>query len=95
MIFQGTTDSRSTKSRDADRPRNLSQISVLWNGTKCRLRLVATYRRNYSTQYISVPEFSGHVCARESPEKYGSYVDLVTDEWTKVALPKSQSFRKE
>jgi hypothetical protein len=44
-----------------------------------------------------------HLCSRilcprlrkESPEKYGSYVNLVPDEWTKVALPKSQSFHRD
>lgn len=43
-------------------------------------------RRNHSTQYISVPGFPWQRLRKEFPEKYESYVDLVTGEWTKVKI---------
>src|ERR1700685_472630 len=43
-------------------------------------------RRNHSTQYSSYPEFDYARLRRESPEKYESYVDLQTGEWTKFRI---------
>jgi len=43
-------------------------------------------RRNHSTQYISYPDFPWHRLRKEFPEKYESYVDLVSGEWTKVKI---------
>lgn len=43
-------------------------------------------RRNHATQYISFPDFPWQRLRKEFPEKYESYVDLVTGEWTKVKI---------
>ena len=43
-------------------------------------------RRNHSVQYISNPGFPWHLLRKDFPEKYESYVDLVTGEWTKVKI---------
>jgi hypothetical protein len=43
-------------------------------------------RRNHSTQYSSYPEFDFVRLRRESPEKYESYVDLQSGEWTKFKI---------
>jgi hypothetical protein len=43
-------------------------------------------RRNRSTQYISYPDFPWQRLRKEFPEKYESYVDLVSGEWTKVKI---------
>ncbi len=43
-------------------------------------------RRNHSVQYISMPGFPWQLLRKDFPEKYESYVDLVTGEWTKVKI---------
>jgi hypothetical protein len=43
-------------------------------------------RRNHSTQYASHPDFSFARLRKESPEKYESYVDLVTGAWTHMRI---------
>jgi len=43
-------------------------------------------RRNHSAQYVSFPEFPWERLRKEFPEKYESYVDLVSGEWTKVKI---------
>ena len=43
-------------------------------------------RRNHSTQYFSFPDYSFDRFRKEAPEKYESYVDLVTGEWTKMRI---------
>jgi len=43
-------------------------------------------RRNHSVQYISFPDFPWFKLRKEFPEKYESYVDLVSGEWTKVRI---------
>lgn len=43
-------------------------------------------RRNHSAQYISFPDFPWFKLRKEFPEKYESYVDLVSGEWTKVRI---------
>lgn len=43
-------------------------------------------RRNHSAQYVSYPDFPWQLLRKEFPEKYESYVDLVTGEWTKVKI---------
>lgn len=43
-------------------------------------------RRNHSTQYFSFPDWPWHRLRRAFPEKYESYVDLVSGEWTKVKI---------
>ena len=43
-------------------------------------------RRNHSTQYISYPDFPWYRLRKEFPEKYESYVDVVSGEWTKVKI---------
>src|SRR5215468_12001169 len=43
-------------------------------------------RRNHSAQYISFPDFPWQRLRKEFPEKYESYVDLVSAEWTKVKI---------
>jgi hypothetical protein len=43
-------------------------------------------RRNHSVQYISYPDFPWFKLRKDSPEKYESYVDLVTGEWTKIRI---------
>jgi hypothetical protein len=43
-------------------------------------------RRNHSTQYASHPDFPFARLRKESPEKYESYVDLVTGAWTRMRI---------
>lgn len=43
-------------------------------------------RRNHSVQYISNPGFPWHLLRKDFPEKYESYVDLISGEWTKVKI---------
>jgi hypothetical protein len=43
-------------------------------------------RRNHSTQYISMPEYSWSRLRREEPGKYESYTDVVAGEWTKLKI---------
>lgn len=43
-------------------------------------------RRNHSTQYISYPSYPWEKLREESPEKYESYADLVSGEWTKITI---------
>lgn len=43
-------------------------------------------RRNYSTQYLSMPEHEWSRLRKESPRQYESYVDLVTGEWTTIKI---------
>jgi hypothetical protein len=43
-------------------------------------------RRNHSVQYISIPGFPWQLLRKDFPEKYESYVDLVSGEWTKVKI---------
>lgn len=43
-------------------------------------------RRNHSVQYISIPGFPWHLLRKDFPEKYETYVDLVSGEWTKVKI---------
>jgi hypothetical protein len=43
-------------------------------------------RRNHSTQYASHPDFSFDRLRKESPERYESYVDLVTGAWTRMRI---------
>lgn len=43
-------------------------------------------RRNHSLQYVSYPGFPWPKLRKEFPEKYESYTDLVTGEWTKVKI---------
>jgi hypothetical protein len=43
-------------------------------------------RRNHSVQYISYPDFPWFKLRKDFPEKYESYVDLVTGEWTKIRI---------
>jgi len=43
-------------------------------------------RRNHSTQYISYPDFPWYRLRKEFPEKYESYVDVVSGEWTKIKI---------
>jgi hypothetical protein len=37
-------------------------------------------------QYISFPEFPWSRLRKEFPEKYESYADLVTGQWTKIRI---------
>jgi hypothetical protein len=43
-------------------------------------------RRNHSVQYISYPDYPWQKTRKETPEKYESYVDLATGEWTKIKI---------
>ena len=43
-------------------------------------------RRNHSTQYASHPDFPFARLRKESPERYESYVDLVTGAWTRMRV---------
>jgi len=43
-------------------------------------------RRNHSAQYISYPDFPWFKLRKDFPEKYESYVDLVSGEWTKIRI---------
>ncbi len=43
-------------------------------------------RRNHSTQYASHPDFPFARLRKESPEKYESYVDLVSGAWTRMRI---------
>ncbi|HEY2017025.1 MAG TPA: hypothetical protein VGH38_26150 [Bryobacteraceae bacterium] len=43
-------------------------------------------RRNHSTQYGAHPEFNFDRLRKDSPEKYESYVDLVTGAWTRYRI---------
>jgi hypothetical protein len=43
-------------------------------------------RRNHSVQYVSYPDYPWEKLRRESPEKYESYVDLETGQWTNVRI---------
>jgi hypothetical protein len=43
-------------------------------------------RRNHSVQYISYPDFPWFKLRKDFPEKYETYVDLVTGEWTKIRI---------
>ncbi len=43
-------------------------------------------RRNHSVQYTSYPDFPWFKLRKDFPEKYESYVDLVTGEWTKIKI---------
>jgi hypothetical protein len=43
-------------------------------------------RRNHSMQYISFPEWPWPRLRKEFPERYESYADLVSGEWTKVRI---------
>jgi hypothetical protein len=43
-------------------------------------------RRNHSTQYASHPDFPFARLRKESPEKYESYVDLVSGAWTHIRI---------
>lgn len=43
-------------------------------------------RRNHSTQYISMPDYSWFKLRKESPGQYESYVDVVPGEWTKFKV---------
>jgi hypothetical protein len=43
-------------------------------------------RRNHAVQYISHPDWPWFRLRKESPEKYESYVDLLSGVWTKVKI---------
>jgi hypothetical protein len=43
-------------------------------------------RRNHSTQYGSHPDFPFSRLRKEWPERYESYVDLVTGAWTRIKI---------
>jgi len=43
-------------------------------------------RRNHATQYISHPDWPWARLRKETPSRYESYVDLVTNTWTKVKV---------
>ena len=43
-------------------------------------------RRNHSVQYIAFPDFPWFKLRKDFPEKYESYVDLATGEWTKIRI---------
>jgi hypothetical protein len=43
-------------------------------------------RRNHSVQYISFPDFPFYKLRKDFPEKYESYVDLISGEWTKIKI---------
>lgn len=43
-------------------------------------------RRNHSVQYISIPGFPWPLLRKDFPEKYETYVDLVSGEWTRVKI---------
>jgi hypothetical protein len=43
-------------------------------------------RRNHSVQYISHPDWTWSRLRTETPSKYEAYVDLVSDEWTKMKI---------
>jgi hypothetical protein len=43
-------------------------------------------RRNHSVQYISIPGFPWPLLRKDFPEKYETYVDLLSGEWTKVKI---------
>lgn len=43
-------------------------------------------RRNHSAQYISMPEYEWARLRKETPERYESYVDLVSGEWTTLKI---------
>jgi len=51
-------------------------------------------RRNHSVQYISFPDFPWFKLRKEFPEKYESYVDLVSGEWTKVRIEVKDNYAK-
>jgi hypothetical protein len=43
-------------------------------------------RRNHSVQYIAHPDWPWFRLRKEMPEKYESYVDLVSGEWTRIKI---------
>lgn len=43
-------------------------------------------RRNHTTQYASLPEYTWKRLREDSPGKYESYVDLTLSAWTKMRL---------
>lgn len=43
-------------------------------------------RRNHSAQYVAHPDWPWFRLRKEFPEKYESYVDLVSGTWTKVKI---------
>lgn len=43
-------------------------------------------RRNHALQYTSTPDYPWFRLRKESTEKYESYADLVTGEWTKIKI---------
>ena len=43
-------------------------------------------RRNHALQYTSTPDFPWFKLRKENTEKYESYADLVTGEWTKMKI---------
>ena len=43
-------------------------------------------RRNHALQYISHPGFPWQRLRKETPEKYESYADLISAEWTKIRI---------
>lgn len=43
-------------------------------------------RRNHSLQYTSHPGYPWQRLRKETPERYESYADLVTGEWTKIKI---------
>jgi enterochelin esterase-like enzyme len=49
-------------------------------------RALDQVRRNHSTQYAAHPDFSFARLRKESPEKYESYVDLVSGAWTRMRI---------
>ncbi|WP_294241017.1 hypothetical protein [uncultured Chryseobacterium sp.] len=43
-------------------------------------------RRNYSSQYISIPGYPWEKLRKETPGEYEAYVDLVPAEWTGIKI---------
>jgi hypothetical protein len=43
-------------------------------------------RRNHAAQYVSHPEWPWFRLRKETPGKYEAYVDLVTNEWTRIKI---------
>ena len=43
-------------------------------------------RRNHSIQYASIPAFPWPRMRKEFPERYESYVDLVSGQWTRMRI---------
>ena len=43
-------------------------------------------RRNHSTQYISMPDYTWQRLRREHPGVYESYADMAAGEWTKIRI---------